>query len=348
MKLHYYRDPHGNFGDDINAWLWRRLVPDWWTGNDDIHFCGIGTLIDSTIPPARRGIIFTSGAGYGPPPQDFASGVWTVSCVRGPLTAKALDLPDKTAVSDGAILVATLPECRPLPQAERSGVVFMPHHHALKEGAWELACERAGIEFLSPRADSRISIARIRRARLVLADAMHAAIVADALRVPWVPVMTSPEINTFKWLDWTLSLDLPYAPVALPASSVSEQAQGWFMPLYGHGYALRDRSPDAALRHFRRHRVMKSIAGWQTARNLARGSFTRLARPALLSKPVAQWRRKADEKRLDRAAAALSRLTVADGHLSDGRVLTRRQDELLSRLSDIDRAWRLSQKKIFA
>lgn len=346
MKLHYYRDPHGNFGDDINAWLWRRLVPDWWNGNDDIHFCGIGTLIDSTMPSARRGIIFTSGAGYGPPPRDLARGIWSVSCVRGPLTAKVLGLPNETAVSDGAILVATLPEYKPLPQAERSGVLFMPHHHALKEGAWELACERAGIEFVSPRADSRASIARIRRARLVLADAMHAGVVADALRVPWVPVMTSPEINTFKWLDWTLSLNLPYAPVALPASSVTEQAQGWFMPFYGHGYALRERSVDAALRHFQRHRAMKSTVWWETARNLARGSFTRLARPALLSKPVAGWRRKTDESKLDRAAAALSRLTVADGYLSDDRVLARKQNELLSRLSGIDRAWRLSPEEI--
>lgn len=348
MKLHYYRDPHGNFGDDINAWLWRRLVPDWWGDSDDIHFCGIGTLIDSTMPPARRGIIFTSGAGYGPPPRDLARGVWSVTCVRGPLTAKVLDLPDEAAVSDGAILIATLPEHKPLPQAERSGVVFMPHHHALKEGAWKEASRLAGVEFLSPRADSRASIARIRRARLVLADAMHAAIVADALRVPWVPVLTSPEINTFKWLDWTLSLGLPYQPVALPASSVTEQAQGWFMPFYGHGYALRDRSPDAALRHFRRHRIMKSMAGWRTARNLARGSFTRLARPALLSKPVAPWRDAADRRRLEQAALALSRLATHGGHLSDERMLARRQDELLSRLSGIDRAWRLSPEKIFA
>lgn len=36
---------------------------------------------------------------------------------------------------------------------------------------------------------------------MVLADAMHAAIIADAMRVPWLPLITSPQINTFKWLD---------------------------------------------------------------------------------------------------------------------------------------------------
>src|SRR5690606_11437285 len=93
---------------------------------------------------------------------------------------------------------------------------------------------RAGICFIDPRADSRESIERIRRAGLVVADAMHAAIVADTLRVPWVPVATSPEISAFKWLDWTLSLELPYEPVALPPSSAVEAARILTLPLYGH------------------------------------------------------------------------------------------------------------------
>ena len=47
---------------------------------------------------------------------------------------------------------------------------------------------------------------------LVHAEAMHAAIVADALRVPWVPCRMYPQVNIFKWTDWTLSLGLEYQP----------------------------------------------------------------------------------------------------------------------------------------
>ena len=28
MKLYYYKAPLGNFGDDLNPWLWPRLLPD--------------------------------------------------------------------------------------------------------------------------------------------------------------------------------------------------------------------------------------------------------------------------------------------------------------------------------
>ena len=27
MKLCYYHDNEGNFGDDLNAWLWSKLLP---------------------------------------------------------------------------------------------------------------------------------------------------------------------------------------------------------------------------------------------------------------------------------------------------------------------------------
>ena len=39
---------------------------------------------------------------------------------------------------------------------------------------------------------------------------MHGAIVADTLRVPWIPVRTNPKILPFKWLDWCQSVKLPY------------------------------------------------------------------------------------------------------------------------------------------
>ena len=60
------------------------------------------------------------------------------------------------------------------------------------------------------------------RATLVIAEAMHGAIIADTLRIPWIPVVASPAIDPFKWRDWTASLDLPYRPWQLPASSAIE------------------------------------------------------------------------------------------------------------------------------
>ncbi len=54
------------------------------------------------------------------------------------------------------------------------------------------------------------------RSKFVIAEAMHGAIVADALRIPWVPVKAYSHILDFKWQDWAESLALNYQPETLP------------------------------------------------------------------------------------------------------------------------------------
>ncbi len=223
MKLFYYKDDNGNFGDAINEWLWEELIPGIWNGLSGGTVSGIGTILGSRMPHARRWIVMSSGAGYSPVSAAFLRARRDVICVRGPLTAAFLGIDSEKAVTDGAILLSLLPRCRPAPRSRRHGIVFMPHHKKIyRFGAWKDACDRAGIEFLAPSRDSRFLVERIRHARLVLADAMHAAIVADTLRVPWIPVRISAETNDFKWLDWTLSMEVPYIPVNVPPSSLLE------------------------------------------------------------------------------------------------------------------------------
>ncbi len=247
MRLHYYHARQGNFGDDLNGWLWDRLLPAGWDAGDNTLLVGIGTILDRTIPSAQKTVVFGSGAGYQSPPRGFGGTTWQVLSVRGPLTAQILALPSAKAVTDGAALLAMLPECTPLPESERHGVVFMPHHYAMETGIWHEICVMAGVELIDPRSESRESIQRIRRARLVLADAMHAAIVADTLRVPWLPLVTSAEINTFKWVDWTRSLGLPYVPVILPPTSALESFRAMTLTFRGRNFAVAQPSTDALL-----------------------------------------------------------------------------------------------------
>ena len=65
MKLFYYKDPGGNFGDDLNAWLWPRLIPELLDDRDDTLFVGIGSILDRRIPQEPRKIVFGTGVGYG-------------------------------------------------------------------------------------------------------------------------------------------------------------------------------------------------------------------------------------------------------------------------------------------
>jgi succinoglycan biosynthesis protein ExoV len=232
MELYYYKTKLGNFGDDLNQWLWHALLPNSWDPTDNIIMTGIGTIIGEPLPHNRHKIIFSSGIGYQPRPVSFGAKDWHVVCVRGPLTARVLGLPPTAAVTDGAILLALLPEGQCIPETERQGIVFMPHHEALNVGHWQTICDRAGIEFIDPRGDNKMIIDRLRHARLVLADAMHAAIVADTVRVPWIPLVTSPAINSFKWQDWCQAMELHYSPIRLPPSTFAEQLSSRFMKFF--------------------------------------------------------------------------------------------------------------------
>lgn len=215
MKLYYYKCPNGNFGDDINLWLWKRLFqkPLSQCLDENTLFIGIGTILDQQIPaiPSKK-IVFGSGFGYGFKPR--LTDQWEIICVRGPLTATALGLPINYAITDGAVLVR---ELLPFNDIRGDFVSFVPHHRSALLGDWKSLCESIDIKYIDPRGSVEEIISTIRKSTLVLAEAMHAAIIADTYRIPWIPICTSSKILKFKWLDWTKSLgiqhEFEYAPI---------------------------------------------------------------------------------------------------------------------------------------
>ena len=206
MKLAFYRGAVPNFGDELNEFIWPSLLPHHFLDdNEDELFVGIGSIIGTHLPPRARKIVMGSGyAGYMGEPN-LGDGTWDVRFVRGPLTAQYFRLPAHKAICDGAILLRALP----LPPATRGvGVAFMPHFESLERGFWPAACELAGIRLIDPTGPAEKVIAEIKGAMLLIAEAMHGAIVADALRTPWVAARPILRRHRAKWLDWSLSLGI--------------------------------------------------------------------------------------------------------------------------------------------
>lgn len=228
MRLRYARSTGSesapNFGDLLNPLIFDKLLPGYFDEDyPDVDLLGIGTTLGMLIPvsgPQRRTVVFSSGLGgasdraYGHPPRlnknfDFV-------CVRGPLTAKALELSSEMAVTDGALLLRALVDT-PSPSKDQRPV-FVPHMSSvIAGGRWQAAADAANIKFVDPCTEDILSVIdAVAGAPLVLAEAMHAAIVADTFGVPWLPVTTNSTINEFKWNDWCQSLDVDYQPLRIP------------------------------------------------------------------------------------------------------------------------------------
>jgi succinoglycan biosynthesis protein ExoV len=216
MKLFYYNGKQqsiktGNFGDDLNPWIWNRLIPDLLDDNGKTIFVGIGTLLNEHLPLAQK-IIFGSGVGYGTPPRVEDS--WHLYFVRGQLSAKALEISTDSALTDSAILVRHLYQTS---EKKLYKAAYMPHFtEVVYNGqAWQELCHSLNIHYIDPTAPVEQVLVEIDRSEVLYTEAMHGAIVADALRVPWVAVKTKADILDFKWNDWLSNLQVPYQPFRL-------------------------------------------------------------------------------------------------------------------------------------
>lgn len=220
MKLTYFHNTPSNFGDELNAIMWRQLLPAGFLDDDAGEmFLGIGSILWDHLPKAPLKHVMGSGFGGYTAPPDVHDGSWNVVWLRGPVTAERLKLDPRLAICDSAILLRAM--ALP-PPVVGSGTVFMPHFESAARGDWQRACALAGIGYLDPRDDVESLLGRIRGARLMITEAMHGAIVADALRVPWIGIVPFFPQHRAKWEDWALSLDITLRPAELPPSNLLE------------------------------------------------------------------------------------------------------------------------------
>lgn len=221
MQPFYWQSQYGNFGDDLNLWLWDHLLPGFRDVHPDVLLVGVGTVLDrALLPSGIRKLVVGSGFGYGTLPDMSDRAEWDVRCVRGPLTAEAAGLPLERGIVDPAVMVADMPEFRNIEKKHRKS--FVPHWESAVAGLWPAICETVGLNYIDPRGEAGEVIREIAASEMVVAESMHGAILADAFRIPWVAVTTSRSINSFKWRDWASTLGVSYHPRQVPVSSRAE------------------------------------------------------------------------------------------------------------------------------
>lgn len=212
MKLIYFQKVP-NFGDTLNPLIFDRFFPDFFDDKEDEVLFGIGSILHLKFPPETRKIVFSTGyAYYGDLPKIDNS--YDIFSVRGPLTAKALGLDSKLGITDGAALLRNMYSPKVVKKFDYS---FMPHHASLHFNNWKKICKEAGYNYIDPAGDIQEVLQQISQSKVIIAEAMHGAIVADTLRIPWIPVKLYPTINEFKWKDWTQSLSMEYSPNNIPS-----------------------------------------------------------------------------------------------------------------------------------
>ena len=212
MQLYHF-DKAPNFGDALNPWLWPQLLGPKLQAASPTRFLGIGTLLNAEdVPPAERYAVLGSGGGYGPFPQPDAR--WHFYAVRGKLTAQALGIDPALAMIDGAYLLRRVK--LPAPAAGGPRIGFMPHWQTRLRVPWEKICHEAGLHYLRPDLPVPETLRQFRACTGVIAEAMHAAITADALGIRWIPVRLGGQFLDFKWQDWLGSVELDCHPLPLP------------------------------------------------------------------------------------------------------------------------------------
>jgi len=222
MKLICYESQSGNFGDDLNRWMWPKIFGDNFFNEDrDIAFLGIGSILISDsnyIEKAEKSdtkIIF--GTGVRSIKQSFNfDNSWDISFLRGPFSSLIACGKADNFITDSAYFIALLSNYSKLVNNKKKhSVSVIPYYQSVNLIDWETACEKLGWNLIKPTGKNVDDfIQQISESEYVISEAMHGAIVADVLRVPWKRLKFNAHlfegeiVSEFKWKDWLYSIDI--------------------------------------------------------------------------------------------------------------------------------------------
>ncbi|SDE76852.1 polysaccharide pyruvyl transferase family protein [Epilithonimonas hungarica] len=213
MNLIYYKSKKGNFGDDLNPFIWEKILGNLDNYPADLDFVGIGSILDERLEKsANKKIIFGSGV------RDFLYNsenldiIKEVSFVRGPISKKVTGLD---YITDTAYALALTGEHQHyLNTKKKHKVSYIPYFEQAEGLNWDLFKTMTGYNVILPTQNIEIVLEEIAASECIITSAMHGAIVADIFRIPWLrlkfmkqghePSLTSE----LKWNDWMQSVNI--------------------------------------------------------------------------------------------------------------------------------------------
>lgn len=224
MNFVYFKSAIGNFGDDLNPWLWPQLLNNS-DANDNSAFLGIGSILfngNKIIEgyQHQKKIVFGTGIR---PSKDYKSfktdSSWDIRFLRGPLSSMSMGNVHPY-ITDAAYAMRLLPDFNKYLNCEKKyEVSLMPYFGSVQYFDWESICAKLGYHYISPLSEKGVefTLQEIAASKCLITEAMHGAILADVLRVPWHRYILSTfnretaRVSEFKWMDWLYSMDLGYA-----------------------------------------------------------------------------------------------------------------------------------------
>ena len=288
MKVFFHKVQGGNVGDDLNADLWRRLVPDLDELATADWLIGIGTILDERIN-SLPGCKIVMGSGVRPNTVGRLQGDIRIAAVRGLLTAERLGLDPAVAACDPGFIIAQL---WPASNGSPDSIGLIPHVYSEHWTEISKAGIDAGLDVISPTLPIEPFLKRLRRCKRVYCESMHGAIFADALRIPWARVRLTSHyfegggVSEFKWQDTFSVVGAPSAPL---------NRLTLLRPKRSAGFVRKLKRPAQAFAEHRLTKALTKLSDDASIFNLSDGARLEEQTQALLSR-IAMLRSERDTR----------------------------------------------------
>jgi succinoglycan biosynthesis protein ExoV len=244
MDIYAWSSGVPNLGDDLNNWLWKRVLPSTFL-REKGTLIGIGSVISpehlSSIENPNPIHILGAGCRNQKYPLSEVSNDLKIHAVRGPLSSVALGQNDQLPLIDGAYaLKLTKIYGELIKQPKRYKFTLIPYFRSRKLINYTILKESKDINILHSSDYKSIenALLTIAQSEYIISESMHGAVIADVLRVPWSRLnyfLQNPrdkETAEFKWKDWAYSMemdDIPCLSIPLRNPHSINPRRNWFL-----------------------------------------------------------------------------------------------------------------------